>query len=176
MAPKPQANRRVRLLLWRLFNKTPLDQPIDEQAEQIAAKAVKMDWATYKRLKAQHPELWAKAEAKRAKAVATGSFPPYPPQLARARQVTLPAKRKGPEKLERRKVDKHLRRLIHDLKRLPIPGQIQVKTRPTKLEGFASARRSYEGPDTPCPNPEAAIYQGLLDIKALRASEGHLGR
>ncbi|MBL9169736.1 MAG: hypothetical protein JNN07_18490 [Verrucomicrobiales bacterium] len=167
MAPKPQANRRVRLLLWRLFNKTPLALPIDTKAEQDAARAVRMDWETYERLKAQHPELWAKAEAKRTKAVATGSFPPYPPQLARARQVTLPNKRKGPEKLARRKVDKHLRRLIHDLKRLPLPGQIQLKTHQTKLEGFANARRSYEGLDAPSPDPEAAIYQGLLDIKSL---------
>lgn len=86
--------RRVRLLLWRLYYKTPLDQVIDEAAEREAARTCKLSWEQYGELKAKYPDQWAKWEAKRAKAVREGGFPPQPPQFRRYRKVDASREKK----------------------------------------------------------------------------------
>ncbi len=82
--------RRVRLLLWHLFRKTPLHLPIDEAAEQTAAAHCKMNWDDYLRIKREHRELWWRSARKRIEAIRRGSWPEQPAQLRRARKVLAP--------------------------------------------------------------------------------------
>ena len=84
--------RRIKLLCWALFNKTPLDQPIDEAAERAAAKRVKMRWERYLELKAAHPEVWRYYTDRRKRAQAEGGFKPQPVQFLRQRKVEAPRK------------------------------------------------------------------------------------
>jgi len=84
--------RRVRLLLWKLYNGTPLRVGIDEEVERTVASACKLDWATYCRLKQTYSDLWQKAAAKRERAQAVGHFPQQPWQLRRYRKVLAPAR------------------------------------------------------------------------------------
>lgn len=77
--------RRLKLLLWALYNRTPLDRPINEVAEREAARRVRMAWDTYCRHKAAHPELWAHFAALRERARANGGFRPQPAHLRRHR-------------------------------------------------------------------------------------------
>jgi hypothetical protein len=79
--------RRVRLVLWMIYNRTPLHQVIDEQAERAGAVKCKLAWPDYLALKAAHPDLWLRAAGKRAKAQSAGRFPPQPHQLWRWRTI-----------------------------------------------------------------------------------------
>ena len=83
--------RRVRLLCWHLFRQTPLDQPIDRNAEQRAATRCKLSWEDYLTLKAQHPDLWRSWAVKREKAKLHG-WPSQPPQLRKWRKEGAPAR------------------------------------------------------------------------------------
>ncbi len=84
--------RRVRLLLWQLYYRTPLSIDIDEGIERKVAGHCKLGWEDYLKLKTEHPELWQRAVEKRGKAKLAGSFPPQPWQLQVYRK--LHAKRK----------------------------------------------------------------------------------
>ena len=86
--------RRIKLLCWALFNKTPLDQPIDEPAERAAAKRVRMSWETFCRLKTEHPEVWRRYNARRKRAKMEGGFKPQPWQLRFQRHIKAPARAK----------------------------------------------------------------------------------
>ncbi len=57
--------RRVRLLLWHLFRRTPLEKAIDETIERSSAAHCKLEWTEYLRLKTEHAELWERAALKR---------------------------------------------------------------------------------------------------------------
>jgi hypothetical protein len=79
--------RRVRLLLWQLFNRTPLDIDIEEWVERAAARHCRLTWEQYLAYKAKYPELWQQAEARRLIAKARGRFaaqPPTTPPLPKA--------------------------------------------------------------------------------------------
>ena len=84
--------RRVRLVLWFLFNRTPLELPIDESAERAAAKHCKMSWDLYLAYRARYPELWAHRANRREEAKRMGSFPQMPVQFLRYRKITAPAR------------------------------------------------------------------------------------
>jgi hypothetical protein len=86
--------RRIGLLLWNIFNRTPLDREIDEQAERDGAAHCKMSWPDYLALKAGHPDLWQKAARKRSEAKARGYFLPQPWQLMYHRKINAPARAK----------------------------------------------------------------------------------
>ena len=86
--------RRVRLLLWKLYCKTPLEIDITECVERGAARQCKMTWEEYCRLKAAHPDLWQRHAEKRAKAKVDGRFPPQPWQLRAHRLVEAPRRAK----------------------------------------------------------------------------------
>jgi hypothetical protein len=86
--------RRTRLLLWAIYNRTPLDQVIDDQVERDGAARCKLAWPEYLSLKAAHPDLWLKATEKRQRAVALGRFPPQPWQLREHRSLYAPRRAK----------------------------------------------------------------------------------
>jgi hypothetical protein len=86
--------RRVRLLLWKLFCKTPLKIDIEEWVERGAARHCKITWDDYCRLKAAHPDLWQRWADKRAKAKAVGHFPKQPWQLRAYRLREAPRRAK----------------------------------------------------------------------------------
>jgi division protein CdvB (Snf7/Vps24/ESCRT-III family) len=111
--------RRVRLLLWQLFNKTPLNLEIDEVAERAAAHAVRLAWEDYERLKAENLECWDKASKRRQLAKASGGFPAQPSRLKDYRTRTASVRRKGKEKLARSIHSKQIRRLIWSLRQSP---------------------------------------------------------
>ncbi len=69
------------MLLWQLFNQTPLGIDIQEWVERDAARRCKVGWDEYRRLKAAYPDFWQRGAEKRAKAKLTGGFPPQPWQL-----------------------------------------------------------------------------------------------
>ena len=84
--------------MWRLYRRTPLDQPINTTAEQQAAARCKISWKQYLRLKSQHPKLWAKWAVKREQARIHG-WPSQPPQLRRYRKNTAPQERRTEKKM-----------------------------------------------------------------------------
>lgn len=84
--------RRLRLVLWTIYNRTPLDQAIDEQTERAGAAKCKLSWPEYLVLKAAHPDLWLRAVEKRKRAVALGRFPAQPWQLREYRKTEAPRK------------------------------------------------------------------------------------
>jgi hypothetical protein len=86
--------RRVRLLLWKLYCKTPLEIDITEREERGAARQCNMTWEEYCRLKAAHPDIWQRHAEKRAKAKVAGCFPPQPWQLRAHRLVEAPRRAK----------------------------------------------------------------------------------
>jgi hypothetical protein len=86
--------RRVRLLLWKLFCRTPLDIEIQEWVERGVARQCKLTWAEYSRLKAAHPDLWQRWAEKRSKAKAEGGFPEQPWQLRLHRLREAPRRAK----------------------------------------------------------------------------------
>lgn len=85
--------RRVRLLLWQLFNRTPLEIEIEEWVERAAARHCRLTWEQYLAYKAKYPELWQQAEARRLIAKARGRFAAQPPQLRRYRKQLAKQKR-----------------------------------------------------------------------------------
>jgi hypothetical protein len=84
--------RHLRLVLWTIYNRTPLDQDIDGQTEQAGAAKCKLPWRDYLALKAAHPDLWLRAAEKRQRAVVVGHFPPQPWQLREYRKTEAPMK------------------------------------------------------------------------------------
>ena len=79
--------RRLRLLLWKLYQATPLTVRIEESVERDVARRCKMPWEDYLRLKTAYPCLWERYALKREKALAVGHFPRQPAQLRRWRKV-----------------------------------------------------------------------------------------
>lgn len=96
---KPMSNRhapgmrRVRLLVWALYYRTPLDIEIGEWVERGAARRCKLTWEQYCELKRNHPEEWQRAEARRKVAKANGGFAPQPPQFQVYRKLIAKQKR-----------------------------------------------------------------------------------
>lgn len=86
--------RRVRLLLWKLFNRTPLDVPIEEWVERDVTRRCRLPWQEYLNLKQAHPDLWRQAAERREAAKRNGGFPPQPPQLAFSRKFIAKSKAK----------------------------------------------------------------------------------
>jgi hypothetical protein len=76
----------VRLLLWRLFNQTPLGRPIGLLDVASALVSCKMSETEYLALKERYPHLWERAARNRALAEARGAFPPQPAHLRRWRK------------------------------------------------------------------------------------------
>ncbi|MBM3846791.1 MAG: hypothetical protein FJ405_10985 [Verrucomicrobia bacterium] len=104
--------RRTRLLVWEIFNRTPLHAQVTLDLELSAARHCKLSPEQYFNLKAQHPRLWANATIRRQRAVEAGQFPPQPAQLKRWRVHGSRHKR-----LEAREARKAERRRISDLLR-----------------------------------------------------------
>ncbi len=86
--------RRVRLLVWWLFHKVPLDQAINTTAERLAAQRCKLTWRAYLKLKRLHPQVWERETAKRQGAIEAGGWPEQPVQLWRVRHLTNPGRAK----------------------------------------------------------------------------------
>jgi hypothetical protein len=84
--------RRVRLMFWHLFRKTPLRRRIDEAAERLAAEHCGMSWEEYQTIKREQWALWWRSAAKRERARRTGRWPNQPLQLRRHRKVTAPGR------------------------------------------------------------------------------------
>ena len=97
--PSNVLNRRVRLLLWKLFYGTPLTAVIDETVERDVARHCKVAWADYCRLKATFPELWQRGAVKRAAAQKAGGVPLQPRHLLYWRKCV--AKRRALARKER---------------------------------------------------------------------------
>ncbi len=79
--------KRVRLLLWRLFVRTPLKVEIGEWVERGAARHCGLSWPEYCQMREQHADLWRRYAEKRAQAKADGGWRPQPPQLAYWRYI-----------------------------------------------------------------------------------------
>jgi len=86
--------RRVRLLLWRLYYRTPLEREIGEAEERIAAVHCRLPWDDYTTLKARHIDLWKDYADRRAQAKKAGGFRPMPPQFRRYRDRVAAARAK----------------------------------------------------------------------------------
>ncbi len=81
-----KGNRRVRLLLWKLYYQTPLNINVEEWVERGAALSCKLTWPEYCELKARYPALWQRWANKRSRAQQAGKLPLQPPQLRRYRR------------------------------------------------------------------------------------------
>jgi hypothetical protein len=90
--------RQLRLLVWKLYRGTSLDQPIDRNAEEQAATKCKLSWDDYLTLKVRHPDLWQRWALKREKAKTHG-WPPQPEQLRRYRKSKAPQERKAEKRM-----------------------------------------------------------------------------
>jgi len=78
--------KRVRLMAWLLFYRTPLNIPIEEWVERGVARRCRFSWEEYCALKQAHPEIWERYAMKREEAVKRGHFAPQPPHLRRWRR------------------------------------------------------------------------------------------
>jgi hypothetical protein len=94
--------RRVRLLVWKLYYRTPLGVRITEDIERSVATACNVSWFDYCVLKSFHAELWQRYALKRHRAEEIGYFPTQPKQLATWRNKG--AKEKAAAKKDRRRM------------------------------------------------------------------------
>jgi hypothetical protein len=90
--------RQLRLLVWSLYRQTPLNQPINRNAERRAATKCKLTWEKYLMLRAKHSDLWQRWALKREKAKTHG-WPPQPEQLRRYRKIKAPQERKAEKRM-----------------------------------------------------------------------------